>query len=78
VVVHPQRNPAIAVDLYEVVAGMRERGFRTPLLIHFSDLLKQRLVDIAEAFRGAIVEHGYHGTYQGVFPIKVNQQRSWG
>ena len=45
VVVHPQRNPAIAVDLYEVVAGMRERGFRTPLLIHFSDLLKQRLVD---------------------------------
>jgi len=75
VVVHPQRNPAIAVDLYEVVAGMRERGFRTPLLIHFSDLLKQRLVDIAEAFRGAIVEHGYHGTYQGVFPIKVNQQR---
>ena len=75
VVVHPARNPAIAVDLYEVVAGMRERGFRTPLLIHFSDLLKQRLVDIAEAFRGAIVEHGYHGTYQGVFPIKVNQQR---
>ncbi|MFM7800303.1 MAG: hypothetical protein ACKPBA_15180, partial [Planctomycetota bacterium] len=75
VVVRPSRNPAVEVDLHEVVAGMRERGFRTPLLVHFSDLLKQRLVDIADAFRGAIVEHGYHGTYQGVFPIKVNQQR---
>ncbi|MFM8872768.1 MAG: biosynthetic arginine decarboxylase, partial [Phycisphaerales bacterium] len=75
VVVRPTRNPAVEVDLYEVVAGMRERGFRTPLLIHFSDLLRQRLVDIADAFRGAIHEHGYQGSYQGVFPIKVNQQR---
>jgi arginine decarboxylase len=75
VVVRPTRNAAVEVDLYEVVAGMRERGFRTPLLIHFSDLLRQRLVDIADAFRGAIHEHGYQGSYQGVFPIKVNQQR---
>ncbi|MFO0963005.1 MAG: biosynthetic arginine decarboxylase [Phycisphaerales bacterium] len=74
-VVRPTRNPAVEVDLYEVVAGMRDRGFRTPLLIHFSDLLKQRLRDIAEAFQGAIVEHGYRGSYHAVFPIKVNQQR---
>jgi arginine decarboxylase len=75
VVVRPTRNPSVEVDLYDVVAGMRERGFRTPLLIHFSDLLKQRMIDLAEAFGGAIVEHGYHGSYQAVFPIKVNQQR---
>jgi len=75
VVVRPNRSPAMEVDLHEVVEGMRERGFRTPLLIHFSDLLRQRLVDIAEAFQGAIVEHGYRADYQGVFPVKVNQQR---
>jgi arginine decarboxylase len=75
VVVRPTRNPAVEVDLYDVVAGMRERGFRTPVLVHFSDLLQRRLQDIAEAFSGAILEHGYRGRYTAVFPIKVNQQR---
>ncbi len=75
VVVRPTRNPTCEVDLHDVVAGMRERGFRTPVLVHFSDLLQRRLEDIAEAFRGAIVEHGFRGSYQAVFPIKVNQQR---
>lgn len=75
VVVRPTRNPAVEVDLYDVVAGMRDRGFRTPVLVHFSDLLQRRLQDIAEAFSGAILEHGYRNRYTAVFPIKVNQQR---
>ena len=33
VVVRPTRNPAVEVDLYEVVAGMRERGFGRVVMI---------------------------------------------
>ena len=75
VVVRPTRTPGREVDLHEVVMGMRERGLRTPVLIHFSDLLERRLQDMHEAFGAAIRENGYKGTYCGVYPIKVNQQR---
>ncbi len=74
VLVRPHRDPARQVDLHEVVAGVRERGFGTPVLIHFGDLLKQRLQDIHDAFAGAIRDNGYKGEYSAVYPIKVNQQ----
>ena len=75
VVVRPNRDPARQIDLHEVVAGVRERGFGTPVLIHFGDLLKQRLQDLHDAFAVAIRDNGYRGEYCAVYPIKVNQQR---
>jgi arginine decarboxylase len=74
VVVRPRRSKG-EIDLYEVVQGLKERGIRTPVLIGFSDLLKQRLTDLRDAFTSAINENGYKGAYSAVFPIKVNQQR---
>jgi arginine decarboxylase len=75
VVVRPTKEPAREVDLLDVVLGLRERGLRTPVLLHFSDLLQRRLLDIRDAFEGAIKDNGYRGRYLAVFPIKVNQQR---
>ena len=75
VVVRPTRDPAKQIDLHEVVAGIRERGFGTPVLIHFGDLLKQRLHDLHDAFATAIRDQNYRGTYSAVYPVKVNQQR---
>ena len=75
VVVRPTREAARQIDLHEVVAGVRERGFGTPVLIHFGDLLKQRLHDLHDAFAGAIRDNAYRGEYCAVYPIKVNQQR---
>jgi arginine decarboxylase len=75
VVVRPGRTPGAEIDLFEVVQGMRERGLKTPVLIHFSDLLERRLRDLREAFDVAIAENGFKGNYCGVYPIKVNQQR---
>src|SRR5262249_17504135 len=39
VVVRPTKEPSREVDLFDVVQGLRERGLRTPVLLHFSDLL---------------------------------------
>lgn len=75
VIVRPTRIAGREVDLFEVVQGLRERGLRTPVLLHFSDLLHQRLKDLHEAFDSAIKENGFKGSYNAVYPIKVNQQR---
>ncbi len=72
--VRPRRSKG-EIDLFEVVEGLRQRGIRTPVLIGFSDLLKQRLTDLKDAFSSAITENNYKGGYTAVFPIKVNQQR---
>ncbi len=74
-VVRPTRVLGHEVDLFDVVNGMRERGLNTPVLLHFSDLLERRMRDMREAFTAAISENNYKGSYLGVYPIKVNQQR---
>ena len=76
VAVRPDRRSGREVDLLEIVDGVRERGFSTPVLLHFGDVLETVLGDLRRAFDGAIEQHGYGGAYRGVYPVKVNQQRS--
>lgn len=64
-----------SIDMKELVDEVKRRGIGLPLLIRFSDILKNRIVELNEAFRRAISEYGYKGTYKGVYPIKVNQDR---
>ena len=63
------------IDLLELVQDLQQRGLRPPLLIRFSDILAARVQGLCGAFSRAIGEYGYRGTYRGVYPIKVNQQR---
>jgi arginine decarboxylase len=63
------------VSLFEVIAGLHERGTHLPVLLRFRDLLHSRIAEINESFRAAIKGSGYGGKYRGVYPIKVNQQR---
>ncbi len=69
----PDRNRSL--DLYELVQDLTARGFDLPLLIRFSDIVAHRIRRINECFQRAIREYEYPGTYRGVFPVKVNQQR---
>jgi arginine decarboxylase len=71
----PDGTEASAIDLYALVNDLRRRGFNPPLLIRFSDVLKARVDDLCGAFNNAIRDHDYQGSYRGVYPIKVNQQR---
>ena len=63
------------IDIKELVDEVAERGIGLPLLIRFSDLLRERVRAINHAFGDAIREYDYRGHYRGVYPIKVNQNR---
>src|SRR6516164_1752589 len=75
VAVHPNKRPEEAIDLKELIDDLQARGIQLPILLRFTDILRHRVGEIAEAFRQAIREYGYQGDYCCVYPIKVNQQR---
>ena len=75
VVVKPDPRHELPIDLYELVGDLTMRGIELPLLIRFSDIVADRIRRINECFRRAIGEYEYGGTYRGVYPVKVNQQR---
>ena len=68
-------DASTSIDTKELVEEMVERGIDLPLLIRFSDLLRARIDRINGAFQSAIDEYEYRGSYRGVYPIKVNQNR---
>ncbi len=74
VVVMPRREGGPEIDLKGLVEDLRERGYELPLLLRFSDILRERVKEIAQCFQKAMAEQEYKGAYQGVYPIKVNQQ----
>ncbi|HTI98125.1 MAG TPA: biosynthetic arginine decarboxylase [Dongiaceae bacterium] len=75
VVVTPQHEVGATVDLTDVIEEAKARGLKFPVLIRFQDILRHRVEAINQAFRNAITEYNYTGSYRGVFPIKVNQLR---
>src|SRR5688500_7577151 len=73
--VHPEKDPARAIDLKELVDRLQLRGISLPVLIRFTDILRHRLGEIHAAFQSAMTQNQYQGGYSCVYPIKVNQQR---
>jgi len=73
--VRPTADDARCIDLLELVENLGRRGINTPLLIRFNDILDSRVRGLNQCFRDAIEELDYRGSYRGVYPIKVNQQR---
>ena len=75
VTVQPRGDRGGSIDLIELVEGLQARDLGLPLLIRFDDILEDRLERLHAAFDRAIAHYGYSGRYQGVFPVKCNQQR---
>jgi arginine decarboxylase len=73
--VTPAGRGSPPIDLKALVDDLRSRGLTLPVLIRFSDILRTRIEQLAGAFREAIVDNEYTGSYYPVYPIKVNQQR---
>ena len=63
------------MDIKALVDDAVSRGLSLPLLIRFSDILEHRVRRFHQAFAAARATHGYQGRFQGVYPMKVNQQR---
>lgn len=70
----PETGAEVTVSLWQVVAGLKERGFDLPVLLRFPYLLKRQIQRLNESFASAMRELKYEGDYRGVYPIKVNQQ----
>jgi arginine decarboxylase len=75
VLAHPTKEPNKSIDMKKLVDELKQRDLQLPLLIRFTDILKDRVVQVHTAFANAIREHDYKGNYRCVYPIKVNQQR---
>jgi arginine decarboxylase len=72
---NPSAEPRQSIDLKKLVDELRERDIQLPVLIRFTDILKDRVTQLHDAFQNAIRDHDYRGQYRCVYPIKVNQQR---
>ena len=75
VTVSPKGDRGGSLDLLELVESLRLRNLGLPLLIRFSDILEDRIERLNACFAKAIARYSYPGKYQGVFPVKCNQQR---
>lgn len=71
----PDKKSRRTIDVKAVVDDIVARGVQLPVLLRFQDIVRDRVVQLNEAFKRAIAEHNYQGRYCGVFPIKVNQLR---
>jgi arginine decarboxylase len=65
-----------SINLKSLVDDLVKRGISTPVLLRFPDLLGGRIVALNTAFQIAIEDYEYTGSYRGVYPIKVNQDKS--
>ena len=64
-----------SVSLMKIVSELKNRGLEVPVLLRFSNILRDQITRINNSFYKAIADAGYKGDYRGVYPIKVNQQQ---
>jgi arginine decarboxylase len=72
--VRPRRN-GTAIDLYELARALPAQGLALPVLLRFTDILRDRVDALTGAFGEVMRELDYRGRYTAVYPIKVNQQK---
>lgn len=73
--VKPRSSKEVVMDLYEIAESLHEKQLSLPVLVRFSDILKDRVDQLSAAFEKACLHYQYQGQYTPVYPIKVNQQR---
>ena len=64
------------LDLAELIKSLKAQNLDLPLLIRFPDILRDRMSRLHECMTKAIAHYNYGGDYQGVLPIKCNQERN--
>ncbi|XP_020596278.1 LOW QUALITY PROTEIN: arginine decarboxylase-like [Phalaenopsis equestris] len=73
--------PHQEIDLMKVVRKASDPktlgglGLQLPLIVRLPDVLRNRLESLHSAFQFAIESNGYDSCYQGVYPVKCNQDR---
>jgi arginine decarboxylase len=75
VAVKPSSDKDTVLDLYEIAQSLNDKQLSLPVLVRFTDILKDRVAQLSNAFKKACANNDYRGSYTPVYPIKVNQQR---
>lgn len=73
--VKPTKNDAQVIDLKNVIDNLAAKKINFPILFRFPQILEAQIKALNNAFSNSISEYRYSSTYQGVFPMKVNQRR---
>ena len=60
-------------SLLEITKNIRDKGYKGPLLLRFPHLIKKQISTLYNEFNRAKKEFEYRGSFQAVFPLKVNQ-----
>lgn len=66
-------NTDFKPSLIDIVKEIRNDGIKGPILLRFPHLIKKQIVDIYSNFERARKDNDYNGTFNAVFPLKVNQ-----
>ena len=75
--VYPDRDSSRpGIDVYELSQRLAEQKLSLPVLVRFTDILRDRVTTLCTAFDEAMAADQYTGGYTAVYPIKVNQQRT--
>ena len=63
------------IEILQVIEYLKKNKINTPVLLRFPQILENRICELYDSFDRSINEFGYHATYKGVFPLKVNQRK---
>lgn len=66
-------NHASKPSLLKVTQEIREKGYKGPLLLRFPHLIEKQISTLFNTFEKAKKEFNYTGSFNAVFPLKVNQ-----
>lgn len=69
VVINHKSTPS----LLEITNEIRSYDIRGPILLRFPHLIKQQIKNLYSSFNFAMNENNYKGSFNAVFPLKVNQ-----
>ena len=65
-------NTKSSPSLLEITEEVRKKGIRGPLLLRFPHLVVKQIDKLYAHFNRAIRENSYTGSFNAVFPLKVN------
>ncbi len=72
----PRREQGARINLYKLAEDLTRAELNYPVLVRFTDILRDRVDSLCDAFATAMQASEYQGRYTAVYPIKVNQQHS--
>lgn len=66
-------NTDLKPAIIDIIKDVRNQGYRGPILLRFPHLIKKQIVQMYSSFERAKKEFGYSGSFNAVYPLKVNQ-----